>query len=598
MYELCKTTYPDTRKVVIHDIVTSIDDFAFQDCTALTSINIPNSVTSIGTCAFKFCERLTSIIIPDSVTNISGGIFHDCRLLTAVFIPISVANIGNGAFNAGCSLLTDVYYSGSESDWNNITIGSTNNHALESSTVHYNCKLYDRVSALDVVMYNNDESRGNTAANTADTPYLCTDFTSANTPIEFKYELPTIIDYNCNVLSVDDVVPECKKMQYDISMEPYNRLQIKQCDTSTSIISTESTERLRNLEDGLHTAHMNLTLNYSNNEQSNFYVPLSIDIRRVMWWDGEEFTNNVNHNAPINLEPDPDGMSQWIFMQSTSGYNIVDIQVVEDLVADINDFTVSTMCIGSPEPIFVVRYNGTKRNFRSALKVLVTFDPSYEEDESTYVSFYSYLHYYIGNVQSSDVDPLSYITYDDSDDTVIITGTTMAGRYAKSLYIPYKINDKFVTTIGKFAFATLPYLEEVHIPKSVTIIDKRGFDKSHLLKAVYVISDSEYDSQFDDDTVYLYNSAFQGCISLTEFGLANYASTYKSECLYNCFSLNYFDVALSVTHIDYKVIRNCVNINLIRYEGNKSDWDKIYIDDDNEKLLSLPISYNDPIFNQ
>ena len=41
--------------------VTSIDDYAFEDCSGLTSITIGNSVTSIGDCAFYGCSGLTSI---------------------------------------------------------------------------------------------------------------------------------------------------------------------------------------------------------------------------------------------------------------------------------------------------------------------------------------------------------------------------------------------------------------------------------------------------------------------------------------------------------------------------------------------------------
>ena len=48
--------------------VTSIGGSAFFDCSALTSINIPNSVTSIGEYAFFGCTGLTSLTIPDSVT--------------------------------------------------------------------------------------------------------------------------------------------------------------------------------------------------------------------------------------------------------------------------------------------------------------------------------------------------------------------------------------------------------------------------------------------------------------------------------------------------------------------------------------------------
>ena len=64
--------------------VTSIGDYAFYDCSGLTSVTIPNSVTSIGNRAFYGCSGLTSIEIPNSVTSIGERAFQSCYGLTKV----------------------------------------------------------------------------------------------------------------------------------------------------------------------------------------------------------------------------------------------------------------------------------------------------------------------------------------------------------------------------------------------------------------------------------------------------------------------------------------------------------------------------------
>ena len=87
--------------------VTSIGNYAFCDCSGLTSVTIPNSVTSISGEAFSHCSGLTSVTIPNSVTSIGGYAFSYCSGLTSVTIPNSVTSIDCYAF-CGCSSLTSV----------------------------------------------------------------------------------------------------------------------------------------------------------------------------------------------------------------------------------------------------------------------------------------------------------------------------------------------------------------------------------------------------------------------------------------------------------------------------------------------------------
>ena len=139
--------------------MTNIGYWAFEDCTSLTSVTIPDSVTGIGNYAFKGCTSLTNIhvdanninyksidgnlyskdgktliqyavgktdtsfTIPDSVTNIDWYAFYNCTSLTNVTIPNSVTNIGDYAFFK-CLSLSNITYKGSKEQWKAITKGT------------------------------------------------------------------------------------------------------------------------------------------------------------------------------------------------------------------------------------------------------------------------------------------------------------------------------------------------------------------------------------------------------------------------------------------------------------------------------------------
>lgn len=79
--------------------VTAIGDWAFEYCTEVTGVTIPDSVTSIGDRAFYYCPKLTSVTIGNGVETIGEWAFSNCGGLTSIHIPANVTSIGEGAFS-------------------------------------------------------------------------------------------------------------------------------------------------------------------------------------------------------------------------------------------------------------------------------------------------------------------------------------------------------------------------------------------------------------------------------------------------------------------------------------------------------------------
>ena len=122
------------KSVIIENGVTSVATSAFSGCTSLTDITIPDSVVSIGESAFDGCTSLVSVTLSKSITTIAYSTFFGCSSLTSIEIPKSVTTIVNFAF-CGCTNLKDVYYAGTQSEWNKINIGHSNEF-LTNATLH------------------------------------------------------------------------------------------------------------------------------------------------------------------------------------------------------------------------------------------------------------------------------------------------------------------------------------------------------------------------------------------------------------------------------------------------------------------------------
>lgn len=100
----------------------------------LVNVKIPEGFTSIDQYAFRNCSRLTSIEFPESLTSISSYAFQDCTSLTSINLPESLTSIGQYAFQS-CTSLKTINFKGTEEQWNAISKGKYWNAGCPSNMV-------------------------------------------------------------------------------------------------------------------------------------------------------------------------------------------------------------------------------------------------------------------------------------------------------------------------------------------------------------------------------------------------------------------------------------------------------------------------------
>lgn len=125
------------KEISLPDTITVVEGLAFDHCFVLEELHLPDAVESLGIYAISNCPELTSLTLPKNLTTIGRGAFQNNDKLASMVIHNKVTSIDEEVF-LNCYALTDIYYTGTEEEWNAISIKEEGNKILHTVNIHYN----------------------------------------------------------------------------------------------------------------------------------------------------------------------------------------------------------------------------------------------------------------------------------------------------------------------------------------------------------------------------------------------------------------------------------------------------------------------------
>jgi len=527
-------------EITIPDSVTSIGNYAFYECTSLTEITIPNSVTSIGHSAFSSCTSLREITIPDSVTSIGAYAFYYCTSLTEITIPDSVTSIGHFAFQ-NCTSLREITIPEA--------VTSIGYFAFQNCTSLRKITIPESVTSIGNVAFSH-----------------CTSLTEITIP-EAVTSIGNSTFSSCTSLR-QITIPE--------SVTSIGSSAFEDCKSLTEITIPEGVTSIGNVAFSNCNSLREINVNSKNTEYCDI--------------DGNLFNKNKTQLLQYAIGKNdlsytiPEGVTSIGDSAFSSCTSLAEITIPES-VTSIGDSAFSSCTslrqITIPESVtsigdYVFRACTNLREI--TIPEGVTSIGNYVFQACTNLREITIPEGVtsIGNVAFSSCTSLAEITIPESV-TSIGDSAFSSCTSLRQITIPEN-----VTSISSFAFSSCTSLRQITIPESVTSIGDNVFQACTNLREITI----------PENVTSIGRSAFYNCKNLTEITIPENVTSIGYYAFSGCSSLTEIIIPESVTEIGSRAFYKCTNLTDVYYPGSEEQWNSIRIGSLNESLTNATIHYN------
>ena len=494
-------------KLTIGNNITEIGDYAFYECTSLTSVLIPYSVTWIGYYAFYNCSSLTSITIPGSVIWIEIGAFSNCTLLRNTYVNIT---------DLAAYCVNNVIYKVPGAKHLCVNSEEVKELVIPNGVTEIGSYTFSGCTSLtSATITNSVTSIGERAFQS------CRSLTSVTIP-----DSVTEIGYKAFEGCRGELVINNRnfiEQSYDYDKRPVN-------DTSGWLYGAAFTK----LTIGNNITKIGSYAFYKCTSLKSVTIPDSVtSIEDNTFKFCESLTSVTIGNSVTSI-----GDVAFYGCTSLKGVDITDLSAWCKI--NFGD--------SSANPL----YNGAKLYLNGSELTDITILSDIAEIKSCAFNGCTSLTSVtipdsvalIGSCAFKDCSSLTSVTIGNS-----VTSIGDSAFSGCSSLTSVTIPDS-VTLIGGYAFRDCTSLTSITIPDSVTSIGDRAFYSCDSLTSVTI----------PDSVTSIGDDAFRDCTSLTSVTIGNGVTEIGEEAFYDCISLTSVTIPDSIIKISNNVFNGCLSL--------------------------------------